>query len=368
MRTFFVLLRLRVLDVTRSRASALLFLVLPAVLLLLVGFVFAEGHPFERRRVALVDDLPAACEASAPLPAACQASAASVPRREGKPSVVLIEEDMARHPDVRATREKTESFALGMLRSHTVSAVVVVRGNQTRLIVGSREQLFARGLAAALVDSGRGPIAVEVVALPRWGYVHYLFPAILTYSVMLSGLFGMGYAMVRYRQNRFLKKLATTPLSRTTFVLAQISARAVLVLGQLALLVAMAHLAFGLPLSVVSAVWLSVFTVLGVLVFMGAGFVMACIVKTEGLFVDLVFAIAVPLIFVSEFFYPADDLPALLTRVSEVLPSTHMVRAMRAVLLYDVTSAGMLMPAVVTMGVWAAAMFGTSIAAFKWHR
>jgi hypothetical protein len=32
---------------------------------------------------------------------------------------------------------------------------------------------------------------------------------------MFAGLFGTGYAMARYRQNGFLKKLATTPLSRT---------------------------------------------------------------------------------------------------------------------------------------------------------
>src|SRR5690606_40152045 len=137
---------------------------------------------------------------------------------------------------------------------------------------------FGDGLIRAVVPLGDGGSAPKLVVqpVPRWGYVHYLFPGLLTFSVLLSGLFGMGYVMVSYRQSLFLKKLATTQLSKSSFVLAQIVSRSVLVLGQNALLLLLGYFAFELPLSLPAVGWLALISTLGLLTFMGLGFVLAC--------------------------------------------------------------------------------------------
>src|SRR5207248_1098612 len=129
-----------------------------------------------------------------------------------------------------------------------------VPGSPAVLLVAPRTELLARALVAALPR----PPRVEAALVPRWGYVHYLFPGLLTFAVMLAGLFGMGHAMVRFRENLFLKKLATTPLGKGTFVLAQVGARGVLVAAQMALLVLVGALGFGVPIGLVSAAWLAV--------------------------------------------------------------------------------------------------------------
>lgn len=54
------LIRVRVLEVTRVRATMVFFFVVPLVMLVAVGLVFANGHPFERRRVAVVGASPEA--------------------------------------------------------------------------------------------------------------------------------------------------------------------------------------------------------------------------------------------------------------------------------------------------------------------
>ncbi len=79
----------------------------------------------------------------------------------------------------------------------------------------------------------------------------------------------MGYAMVRYRQSLFLKKLATTPLRRSTFIAAQLLGRSLLVLLQVALLVLCGALVFDLPLSGRAVVELFGLSLLGLLVFAG---------------------------------------------------------------------------------------------------
>ena len=47
---------------------------------------------------------------------------------------------------------------------------------------------------------------------------------------MFSCLFGVGYVVVRYRKNGFLKRLRATPLSSFEFIAAQVASRLVLIL------------------------------------------------------------------------------------------------------------------------------------------
>ncbi len=203
--------------------------------------------------------------------------------------------------------------------------------------------------------------------VPRGGYVHYLFPGILTFSVMLSGLFATGYTLVLYRQNRFLKKLATTPIRKATFVAAQVSARSLLVLAQVALLVAAACLGFGMRCDLVAAGWLLLITTLGLLAFMGVGFALACVIKSEDLVVDVISAVNLPLVLLSEIFFPLGSLPRPLAVVGELLPSTEMVRLSRAVLLYGETSPSALAGGLGGLALWSGASFRLSLLLFKWH-
>ncbi|MDB4986656.1 MAG: type transporter [Myxococcaceae bacterium] len=338
MSAFWVLTRLRLAEVLRSRSSTAFMLGFPLILLLVVGAVFQRGHPFERRHVALcMDSLDAA-----------------------------LENELARTfkgvEEVRFDRVDRCTSALGMLKSRIVSAALHRERAQLVLTVGPRDRLFGLGFAAS---SGR-PLQIEVLEVAAHGYVQFLFPGLLTFSVLLSGLFGMGHAMVRYRESLFLKKLATTQLSRLTFVSSQIVSRTLLVLVQSALLVAGARLFFGVPLGAAALGWLSVITVLGLLTFMGAGFVLACVVTKEALMVDVISALNLPLIFLSELFFLLDELPRPLALLGNWLPTTHMVRLLREVLLYGTNDVGALMPGLLVLAAWTVLGFAVSLSAFRW--
>jgi ABC-2 type transport system permease protein len=329
------------LDVLRSRSTTSFVLLFPILLLVVVGLVFMNGHPFERRVVLLV--------------------AADAPTESQPEGVVRA---LSEFEEVTIDRTHRESAALGRLRARMASAVWLegTGGAPARLLVGPRDRLFARGVVAVLPEAPK----VEIIDVPRWGYVHYLFPGILTFSIMISGLFAMGYTMVLYRQNRFLKKLATTPLPKLTFVAAQIVGRGALILLQAVILVAVAVVAFGLPTSIAALAWLSVVTLLGLLTFMGVGFALACLVRTEDIVVDIINAINIPLVLLSEIFFPLDALPRPLAVVGGMLPSTVMVRLVREVLLYGGTGSATV-PGLGVLALWAAATFAASMMVFRWH-
>ncbi len=337
MSAFLVLVRMRVYDVTRSRASGALFMSLPVVLLALLALVFSNGQPFERRVVEIVGP-----------PSA---------RREA------VVQKVVEYTELRVRVDDHRDRALARLRSRTANLVVVASPDGTLLVAGPNDRLLARGLAPAL-----GPSAVvEIHELPRFGYIHYIFPGLVTSTTLLAGLFGMGYAMVRFRQSLFLKKLATTPLSRSTFVLALVAARGALILAQTAVLSVCATLLFGLPMTATSAALLLVYVVLGTLVFTGIGFLLACVVESEGVVMDVINACTAPLIFVSEMFFPNDVLPDAARRIVALLPTTMMVSGARAVLLYGETRPAEILPGILGLALWAGAAYLVSLRAFRWH-
>jgi ABC-2 type transport system permease protein len=184
---------------------------------------------------------------------------------------------------------------------------------------------------------------------------------------MLSGLFATGYTMALYRQNRFLKKLAATPIRKVTFVAAQVTARSLLVAIQVVVLVVIAATAFAAPFDALALAWSSVIVLLGLLTFMGAGFALACVITSEELIVDVISAVNLPLVLLSEIFFPLDALPRPLAVVGGMLPSTEMVRLLRQVLLYGVTDAAELGGGLGLLAFWAAVTFAVSLTVFRWH-
>ncbi|HXK20396.1 MAG TPA: ABC transporter permease [Polyangiaceae bacterium] len=335
MKAFLALARLRVFDVVRSRSATLAFLGLPLVILLVLVLVFANGHPFETRRLTLVEK------------AGQLASARSV---------------LARYDGLLIDGQVDLNVARRQLQTRATNAVLWrdEHGGLT-LEVGEKEQLWGRGLLSVLPGARLAPVALE-----RFGYVQFLFPGLLCSSVMFAGMFGMGYAMARYRRNGFLKKLATMPLGRATFVLAQIGGRGSLVVAQVSLLLLFGVVGLGLRPSFTGLACACLVWLLGLFVFSGIGFLLASLIETEAVVADLISGLTLPFTLFSGVFFPIDSLPRWLGLACSVLPSTLMVDGVRGALLYDVELVGVAGKLLGLLG-WAALTFGLSVRLFRWH-
>lgn len=341
MRALSVLVRIRLLEIVRHPSGALWFFGLPLVLLALVAGLFANGHPFERRHVAVVGNSTAVT------------SALGEHVRTG--ACALDPMDLAR--------------ARARLDTHAVSAIVIASAARAEVIVGERDEPFGRGIVSQLREApvGLAEVTLEITTPVANGYVRYLFPGMLAQGVVVSGLFGMGYAMTRYRQSRFLRKLSTTPLSRAEFVLAQVIARLVVMTAQLLVLLLAARYGLGIPLSAAALASVLIVGALGVVTFMGLGFVISCFVESEAVVVDLINVLGVPIALLSEIFFSVDELPRPLAWFASSLPSTTMVRAMRAVLLHgeDVTSTTL--SALAILAAWAVVSYAVAVRSFRWR-
>src|SRR5207302_1167186 len=148
---------------------------------------------------------------------------------------------------------------------------------------------------------------------------------------------------------------------------AQIGSRTALVFGQLALMVAAACLVFDLKLTVAGAMWLAGLSLLGLLTFMGAGFILACLIKSEANLLDLINVLLMPIVFLSEVFFPLDDLPTGLARFAATLPSAQLVRLLRAVALYGETAPAQLATGLSVLAAWTVVTFAVSVKTFRWY-
>ncbi len=342
MRGFWILTRLRLRGTLRTPTSAAFVFLLPLVLLLVVGFIFANGHPFERPSVIVVALAPA----------------------DGLRADAITQSVSQSSAEVRIARASNIESAMAKVRTREVNAVIVAT-SPPQVHAGNRDLIFAQGLLATL-DSRAGTVTPVVTS--RWTYVHYLFPGMLTFTVLVSGLFGLGYSMARYRQNLFLKKLATTPVSRATFVASQLAARTVLVLLQVVLMLVVGHLVFELPMSARASLWLVTLSTLGLLTFSGMGFAIACFVKSESLLADAINAFTGPLVLFSEIFFPLIDLPKPLVFIGSALPSTQMVRLARSILFDADVSTIALAQGTGILALWAALFYLVALKLFRWHR
>ena len=336
MTPFWLLVSFRLREIRRLPV-ALVYFGLPLILMLTSALVFGGGHPFWRRNVAVVGD--------------------AVPER--------VATALAPFEEVRAIACPTEPIARRRLLSGSVDAVWVPgapdRAAPDRVVCGTRHRLLGRALAQAL------QARIEEVPIDAAAYLRFLFPGLVTWTILIDGLLGMGYALVYTRRNQFLKKLATTPTSPAVFVGAHILGRSILALAQIAVMTGVASLAFGLPLAASSVPAFLVVVALGLGTFMAFGFALASAITVETVFVDVVNASTVVLLLVSEVFFSVDAMPAWLGAVSAWLPSTQLVRLLRLIVLDGVTAPGLLVPGVAGLAAWAVVMLALAVRTFRWY-
>jgi ABC-2 type transport system permease protein len=157
--------------------------------------------------------------------------------------------------------------------------------------------------------------------------------------VLFTPLSRVGSEVARHREGSQFEKLATTPLRRWEWLLAQTLVNTV-VIG-LASLLLVGLLFAGTSLSVPLSAELSLvvpFIVVGVALFCGIGAILGSLVDSQDGVIAASNGLALPLLFLSETFVPAEMLPEWLPL--ELSPLTYFSRGVRTVTHEPVAAGG----------------------------
>lgn len=165
---------------------------------------------------------------------------------------------------------------------------------------------------------------------PKKSYLDFLVPGVLSLQVMSYCLWGIGFVMLSYREKGNLKRIAVTPVKKSTYILSQIVHRYSIILLQSAFIITFAYWAFGVKIrGDVFSLWLALS--LGMFTFMAIGFFIASLVPNIELCIGINNLLFLIMLGLSGIFFSTDNLPNFLQGFSQFLPLTHLADMVRGI-------------------------------------
>ena len=196
------------------------------------------------------------------------------------------------------------------------------------------------------------------------GYADWLLPGILGMNMMFSCLFGVGYVVVRYRKNGFLKRLRATPLTSFEFISAQVASRMVLILLITTFIYTGTHLLLGTRMEG-SYFTLFLIAVIGAISLVSMGLVVSARVTSEELAGGLLNLINWPMMMLSGVWFSLEGAPDAVRTAASVFPLTHILNSARAVMLDGATLADVA-PSLLALSVMSIVFLAIGAKTFRW--
>ncbi|MCS7027809.1 MAG: ABC transporter permease [Bacteroidia bacterium] len=165
---------------------------------------------------------------------------------------------------------------------------------------------------------------------PKKSYLDFLVPGVLSLQIMSYCLWSIGFVMLSYREKGNLKRIAVTPVRKSTYILSQIVHRYSIVILQSLFIVAFAYWAFNVKVrGDVFSLWLALS--IGMFTFMAIGFFIASVVPNIELCIGINNLLFLLMLALSGIFFSTDNLPSFLQGISKVLPLTHLADMVRGI-------------------------------------
>jgi ABC-2 type transport system permease protein len=161
--------------------------------------------------------------------------------------------------------------------------------------------------------------------------VDWVVPGVLAMNIMFSCLFGVGYVIVRYRKNGFLKRLKATPLKPFEFLLAQMSSRLILI--QVITVAVYAGCNYFIQFEMRgSYANLFLLSLLGSVCLISLGLLVSARLSSEELAGGILNLFTWPMMLLSGVWFSLEGTNPVVQRIAQYLPLTHIVDGARAIM------------------------------------
>jgi ABC-2 type transport system permease protein len=192
-------------------------------------------------------------------------------------------------------------------------------------------QFFSQASFAALGQPG-GVFKPAVQDLPGQNvtYTDFLVPGIIALSIMQTGVFSVSFAFVQQKQTGVLRRLMATPMKVSEFLGAQVTTRLIMAAIQVVILLVVGVVAFHFHLAG-NVIELMLACIFGSAIFIAIGFAISGYAKDEQAVSALANLLVLPMMFLSGIFFPRDSMPSWLHTISDFLPLTYVVDAIRSI-------------------------------------
>jgi len=277
-----------------------------------------------------------------------------------------------RSPQSLRAQIVSEAEALNQFRLGRYDLVIIPGeddGMEYRYDPARPESVLARAQADDALQAGAGrkdplPTSAQASSEPGARYIDFLIPGLLGMNLMNSGMWGVGFALVDYRQRKLLKRYVATPMRRSDFLLALTSSRLVLMIAELGLLLGFGIFVFHMR---VAGSWLAIVLLgaLGAAAFAGLGLLTASRAQKIESVSGLINLVMMPMWVFSGVFFSYERFPAVVHPLIRALPLTALNDALRATILEGAPLAAQAGRLAVLLA-WTALSFLLALSWFRW--
>jgi ABC-2 type transport system permease protein len=340
MRTLRFLLRKEFLQLFRDRTIMGMIFVMPIVQLLVLANaitfevksarLYLVDHDHSTMSRGLVDRMAASGRF---VPTAASGSTARADEAMRKREVDLI---LVIPPDFERAlvRERRAPVQL-VFNAEDGAAAGVTRAYASEIIARYAAELGAR-IDPSLPAPDAAPAPIDLRQRGWYNstrdYRHYMVPGILVVLVTVIGTLLTAMNIVREKEAGTLDQLNVTPVSRTAFMAAKLIPLWTFALIDLALGLAFAHYALGVPVRG-SLALIFFAAAIYLLVALGIGLWISTTVETQQQAMFVTYSLLMIYLLMSGLFTPVRGMPGWAQWATEFNPVMHFTRLMRAVLL-----------------------------------
>lgn len=208
----------------------------------------------------------------------------------------------------------------------------------------------------------------DIAVIRKYRTIDFILPGQLGFSLLASGVFGVAFMFFNLRTTLVLKRFFATPISRTHIILGEMLSRVLFQMLTAVVIILAGRFLFGFTLvhGVKTFVEMVVLSFIGLVVFMGMGFIISGLAKNESTIPPFANIVTLPQFLIGGTFFSIEVFPKWMQWIAQALPLTHLNNALREVAfegnnLWDERwEIGILL-------LWGIVVYAIAIKVFKWE-
>jgi len=231
------------------------------------------------------------------------------------------------------------------------------------------------GQAIDLIDQKVFPDNVsvaKVLVIKAAGRVYrnidFILPGQLGFSLLMAGVYGSSFLLFSLRKNLVLKRLRATPVKRRSIIAGEMLSRLFFHIAGFIVMVALGYYVFNFTLvsGIETFFEMLVFSLFGLFIFMGIGFIISGIVQNENSIAPIANTVVLPQILLCGLFFPIQNYPHWMEQFCSVLPLTLFVDGLRKIA-FEGAHVWELPMTIGGLVVWNLIICPLSVRSFKWE-
>ena len=198
--------------------------------------------------------------------------------------------------------------------------------------------------------------------------IDVILPGQLGFSLLMAGVYGSSFLLFNLRQNLVLKRLRATPVKRRSIIAGEMLSRLLFHVLSFIVMVVIGYYVFDFTLvnGLTTFAEMLVFSLFGLGIFMGIGFIISGVVQNENAISPIANTVVLPQLLLCGLFFPIENYPHAMQYFCNALPLTMFVDGLRKIA-FEGTHIWQIPWTVAGLVLWTCIIGPLAVKAFRWE-